>query len=207
MNQPPISTVENLKTDNLKIRIEAVIGRVNAKLNLTKDNFLCFGASIQPNFLVWCSAMALHEDVGMLARDIVLRNAREEIFGLGDEGSHAMLAHAFFNQLGMFEARHYTKAKAEIAEIYMHLRNKNILLVFLACLELWSTGIMQKICEVMRDLEAADFKYIEVHQSADNLEDGHGVQFLEAIEVEKPTQMDIELALKLFENFCVKIFA
>jgi len=210
-DSPPIHQAnlypnETTKVCDLKIQIDAVISKVNGMLNCTKDNLLCFAVSLQPHFVVWSAAMALHDDLGYRARNITTRNAREEMFGLKDEGSHAVLSQQFFNQLGAYEAKHYNKAKAEIAEIYKHLRNKNAMLVMLTCIELSSAGRMQKILEVMKGYGATDFKYIEIHQSADNLNDGHGVEFLDALNAENPSPSDIELGMSLFENLYVKIF-
>ncbi len=185
-NTAPSNDINEITFDELKVKINSVVKRTQAFSHYAKDNLLSLAASIQPNFLVWCAALAIHEDLGVVAKELALNNAREEAFGLQDEGSHVILAHSFFNQLGSFEVKHYDKAKTEIHEIYKHIRNKNVLLTVLSCLEIASAPLMEKIPVLMRNFGATDFKYIDIHKFADNSDDGYGIKFLLALHSEKP---------------------
>ena len=118
-----IVSIDVLQEDSLRNQIESAIDRVLISFSYTRDNLLCFSASMQPHFLVWCSALALHEDIEVVTKTVASANAREEIFGLQDEGSHAMLSHSFFSQIGLIETKHYNRARAEIPEIYKNMKN------------------------------------------------------------------------------------
>lgn len=103
---------------NIKDKIITFVHDVERKFQYNKDNLLCLSASIQPNFLVWSSALALHDQIGPKAREVALSNVREELFGLKNEGCHALLAHLFFKQVSDIEIKHYEKTENDILEIH-----------------------------------------------------------------------------------------
>lgn len=191
----------------IQIKVSKAIESVLENLVWSKDNLLAFAVSLQPNFIVWSAALALNEKVEESARMMVVANAQEELYGLDSEGSHAPLCHDFFQQIGLFETKHYRKAANEISAIYKTLGNPAVLLTFLTCLELLSSHIMPFITNKMREYGATDFSYVEAHKIADNSEDGHGIKFLESLVLQKPSVFELDLGIKLFHDLFKKIFS
>lgn len=203
---PLHSVMPKDKAVDIEAKINASIDRIVQSFNYTKDNLLCFSVSTQPHFLVWSAALALHEQITEFTREVALENAREELFGLESEGSHALLSYSFFRQIGEFESKHYNKAKDEVLEIYKYMSNHKIILTCLTCMELNSSRNMSDILKIMEALGATDFQYIDVHKIADNLADGHSMKFLKALELEDPTLEELTKGISLFENLFLKIF-
>jgi hypothetical protein len=191
---------------NIKDEIINAVQNIVKNSQYTRDNLLCFAVSGQPHFLVWSSALALHEQSGEKTKKVALSNAKEEVFGLMDEGSHAPLSLSFFKQIGKFETRHYERAEKEVWEFYKNVKNKNILLTAITCIELWSSEAMKKICAAMEEFGAKDFFYIQVHECADNPEDGHSTSFLDALTLENPSSEELSKGTSLFQNLFNKIF-
>lgn len=196
-----------MNKNNIEIIINSGIDNVIKQSSYTRDNLLCFAVSAQPHFIVWSAALALNGNTKKETKKIGLENATEELFGIMGEGSHASLAHCFFEQIGNFESSHYKKTREEINSIYEALGNHKIMLSFLTCTEMWSSVAMPLILEAMKQYGATDFQYVEVHAIADNTEDGHSIKFLNALVLESPTKEEIEKGVSLFENLFGKIFS
>lgn len=171
-----------------------------------KDSLLTFAVSLQPNFLVWCSALSFNQGLKNSTRKLAFENAKEEFFGTVDEGCHAILALSFFKQLGEIRIDHYQKAEKEIHEVYKNINDGIILLTLITCIELWSANAMNKIMKVMQDNNVSDFYYIEIHKMVDNHKDGHSNQFLQVLETENSDLEKIKQGMILFKNLFVKIF-
>jgi hypothetical protein len=192
---------------NIENEILITVQNIEKDFQYTKDNLLCFAVTGQPNFLVWSSALVFCDEIETQTKVIARENAKEELFGLIDEGSHAPLALSFFKQIGNFEISHYTKAEKEILEIYKNIQNKIVLLTFISCVEIWSGQAMDKISKIMKEYGATDFKYIDVHKIADNISCGHSMKFLKALELEKSSLIEIKKGIQLFKNLFLKIFS
>lgn len=203
----PLSKIYQQEDINIICKIESALDRVLKSSCYTKDNLLCFSISLQPHFVVCSSALALHPKTEGYLKEISIENAREELFGLANEGCHALLSHLFFQQLGHIKIEHHKKTKDEISQIYIYLNNPLVMLTFLTCTEMWSAKAKPIIWEAMKKYDVQNFYYIDIHKAADNIEDGHSVKFLRALEKENPSYLDVVNGIQLFEQLFTKIFS
>ncbi|KAK5582769.1 hypothetical protein RB653_004355 [Dictyostelium firmibasis] len=175
------------------------------KHRYTKDNIQTMAVTIHPHFTVWLCALQLFKVGG----DPMEENALDEVFGSNKEGSHSQLALSTFKQLGNYRIEHYERCQSSISRVYKYVskENINVLYAFLICCE-FSNYIFEDLEIAMKEFGVKDLIYFDVHLSADNHTDGHGVKMLKELEKGKTTMtiQEFNIGIHLYKSFFLDIF-
>ncbi|KAF2071103.1 hypothetical protein CYY_007568 [Polysphondylium violaceum] len=176
------------------------------KYNYSKDNLQTMAVTIHPHFTVWLASLQLLE----LGGKAIKHNTIEEIFGTNvfNEGPHSLLALKTFGQLGPYTIHHYERCQGSIRNVYEYANPEkiNVLYAFMICCELSSFLYIDWKAALIR-FGVKDLFYFDVHLQADNLNDGHGIQMLNALSTDtNMTIWQFNQGIQLFIDFFGSIF-